>query len=281
MTGRVLVARRALAALVGIAGLTPFSGGCGSTSPPRPAAPVQRDAESHWLTSQPQGCALGQSGPTLRPTDALREARRRARASLITAIEKINQKAVSVAGSAGARDQHHEVILEQAEGWVRRSTIVALWYDERGSGPNGAPGTAYAAACLADAGPPETRASVASFVSRLEAGRAAPAWVYGVSSPSGQLCAAGVSGPTMDDKDARANAEASARAELAEGIAAHVKLAAGIFDDETLVGAVTDVPESCRAQAAQGRVVATWTDERGAGPVPFAGMTYAFVCASL
>jgi hypothetical protein len=274
----MLVAWRALAALAGIATV---SGGCGSTPPSRPAAPSRRDAERTWLTTQPQGCALGQSGPTLRPTDALREARRRARASLVTAIEKINQKAVSVVGSGGARDQHHEVILEQVEGWVRRSSIVALWYDDRGTGPNGAPGTAYAAACLADAGPPATRASVASFVAGLEAGRAAPAWVYGVASPGGQLCAAGASGPTMEDKDARANAEASARAELAEGIAAHVKLAAGIFDDETLVGAVTDVPERCRAQAAQGRVVATWTDERGVGPVPLPGMAYAFVCASL
>ncbi|MDB4983637.1 MAG: hypothetical protein JWM82_4389, partial [Myxococcales bacterium] len=244
---------------------------------PRPAGPTPRRAEGAWLTAQPEGCALGQSGPTLKPTDALREARRRARASLITAVEKINQRAVSVVGSSGARDQHHEVILEQVEGWVRRSTIVALWYDDRGTGPNGAPGTAYAAACLADVSPPATRASVA----RTEAHRAAPAWVYGVASPNGQLCAAGVSGPTMDAEDARANAEASARAELAEGIAAHVKLAAGIFDDETLVGAVTDVPESCRAQAAAARVVASWTDERGVGPVPSPGMSYAFVCASL
>ncbi len=167
--------------------------------------------------------------------------------------------------------------MEQAEGWVRRSTIVALWYDDRGTGPNGAPGTAYAAACLPDVASPATRA----FVARMEAHRVAPAWVYGVASPNGQLCAAGVSGPTMEAKDAGANAEASARAELAEGLAAHVKLAAGIFDDETLVGAVTDVPESCRVQAAQGRVVGTWTDERGAGPVPSPGMSYAFVCASL
>jgi hypothetical protein len=195
----------------------------------------------------------------------------------VTTVEKIHQKAAAVGTTTSSRAEHHEVILEQAEGWVRRSTIVALWYDERGEGPNGAAGTAYAAACLGEQAPASTR----DWIARMEARRAAPAWVYGVAAPAGKICAAGVSGPTMEAKDSPANAEAAARAEVAEGIAAHVKLAAGIFDDETVVGAVTDVPESCRAQADQAAVVERWSDERGVGPIPFPGMSYAFVCATL
>jgi hypothetical protein len=270
----------AFVALAGVATLA----GCGSAHPTAAApasatTPTSEDAATPgaWLNGQPEGCALGHSGPTLKPTDALREARRRARASLVMAVEKIHNKAISSVAGRDERDQYHEVILEQAEGWVRRSTIVALWYDERGVGPDGAAGTAYAAACFPEGAPPATR----EFVARMEARRAAPSWVYGAESPAGQICAAGLSGPTMETKDALANAEAAARDEVAEGIAAHVKVATGIFDNEAVVGAVTAVPDDCRARAAAGRVVASWTDERGVGPVPFSGMIYVFVCASL
>jgi hypothetical protein len=254
--------------------------GCGTANKAAPTGPAQVNdaaAARDWLVRQPEGCALGQSGPTLKPTDAFREARRRARAALVTAVEKIQQKSAAVAAHSGGRDSHHEVILEQTEGWVRRSTIVALWYDERGTGPNGAAGTAYAAACLGEDAPPSTR----EWMTAMEARRAAPAWVYGGPSGSGELCAIGIAGPTMDPKDGPVNAEASAREELAEALAARVKLAVGIFEDETVSGAVTEVGDGERERAAQAGIASKWMDDRGVGPIPFPGTAYARACLSL
>jgi hypothetical protein len=253
---------------------------------PGPAAPPATPASDalaarDWLLRQPEGCALGQSGPTLKPTDAFREARRRARAALVTAVEKVQQKSAAVSAHQAGRESHHEVILEQSEGWVRRSTIVALWYDERGTGPSGAAGTAYAAACLGEASPPSTR----DWMAAMEARRAAPAWLYGVAAGAGELCAVGVAGPTMDPKDGPVNAEESAREELAEALAARVKLAVGIFqageDVETVSGAVTDVSDAERERARQARIADRWIDARGVGPIPYPGTAYARACLTL
>lgn len=270
--------------LAAVTAITILSASCGTapTAAPPPAAPTNDAlAARDWLLRQPEGCALGQSGPTLKPTDAFREARRRARAALVMAVEKVHQKSAAVATQGTGRDSHHEVILEQSEGWVRRSTIVALWYDERGTGPSGAAGTAYAAACLGEASPPSTR----DWMAVMEARRAAPAWVYGVAAASGELCAVGVAGPTMEPKDAPVNAEDSAREELAEALAARVKLAVGIFqtDDviETVSGAVSEVSDAERERARQARIAARWTDERGVGPIPYPGTAYARACLTL
>lgn len=274
MRGRAFAAAFA-AALAGT-----FVTGCGAARSNAHVVAQPRDdatAANEWLTRQPEGCALGQSGPTLKPTDAFREARRHARAALVTAVEKIQQKSASRDRARGGRQDHDEVILEQTEGWVRRSTIVALWYDDRGVGPGGAAGTAYAAACLNELAPESTRA----WIGEMERRRAAPAWIYGGASPRGQLCALGVSGPTMNPADAPVNAAASAREELAEALAAHVKLAVGIFDDETLSGAVTEVGDGERARASAASISATWTDAGGVGPIPFPGTAYARACLAL
>jgi hypothetical protein len=255
--------------------------GCGTarTTAPPPAAPTNDAlAADDWLRRQPEGCALGQSGPTLKPTDAFREARRRARAALVTAVEKVQQKSAAVATHRAGRDSQHEVILEQSEGWVRRSTIVALWYDDRGVGPSGAAGTAYAAACLGETAPEGTRTWIAAMESR----RAAPAWLYGVAADKAELCAVGVAGPTMDPKDAPLNAEESAREELAEALAARIKLAVGIFqgdgETEAVSGAVSEVSDAERERAKQARIADRWTDARGVGPIPFPGTAYARAC---
>jgi hypothetical protein len=256
-------------------------GGCGSAqvATPPPAAPTNDAlAARDWLQRQPEGCALGQSGPTLKPTDAFREARRRARAALVTAVEKVHQKSAAVATHRAGNDSQREVILEQAEGWVRRSTIVALWYDDRGVGPSGAAGTAYAAACLGETAAQGTR----DWIAAMEARRAAPAWLYGVAPSGAELCAVGVSGPTMDPKDAPANAEESAREELAEALAARIRLAVGIFQSdegvEAVSGAVSEVSDAERARTRDARIANRWTDERGVGPIPFPGTAYARAC---
>lgn len=236
-----------------------------------PAAPTGVPA---WLTLQPEGCSLGGSGPTLRPTDAIREAHRRARASLVSSLEKVRNKSASSTRVAEKDAQHREVILEESDGWVRNAQVVAMWYDERGIGPNGAAGTAYAVACLPGHSPRGD-----DWMKQVESSRTAPSWIYG-NSRHPRLCAVGISGPTLEPRDAERNAETAGRDGLAEAIAVKVKSATLIFENnEVLYGAVTDVPEPCREQARRAKVEASWTDREGAGPIPHAGTAYALLCA--
>jgi hypothetical protein len=134
---------------------------CGPAPPPRarpPTTPSSAPAGGPaWLRTYPRGCALGQSGPTLRPTDALREARRRAQALLLPRVATIRVRATQVTRTAPAGTQVREIVLEESEGWVRRSLVAALWYDDRGAGPGGAAGAAYALACFLDGDPDAAR----------------------------------------------------------------------------------------------------------------------------
>jgi hypothetical protein len=86
----------------------------------------------------------------------------------------------------------------------------------------------------------------------------------------------------MNPGDAALNAEESAREELAEALAARIKLAVGIFqydgETEAISGAVSEVSDAERERARQARIAARWTDERGAGPIPFPGTAYARAC---
>jgi hypothetical protein len=265
-----------------LACLTLFAA-CGSVPPPRvAAAPVQPVAVAarsgpKWLSEVPVGCALGDSGPTLAPTAALTEARRRARARLVARTAAISTKSVEVTTGRGQRaDEHQQVILEEAEGWVRNSVIVALWYDDAGNGPEGQAGCAYAVACPRF----DPRAPASTALRSLMAARRGPEWLYALPAGEGRLCAVGVSGPTLQPADALINAKAAATAELAEAIAVHARTSTGIFDDDIVYGAVTQACDDCGSRAAGAQVVGSWVDERGEGPLPFAGTSYIFSCIS-
>ena len=103
--------------------------------------------------------------------------------------------------------------------------------------------------------------------------------MYDAPHEAGRMCAVGLSGPTLVPEDADANAEASAREQLAAAIAVKAKTATAIFDnDEVLYGAVTEVCETCEKTAEQGRIAARWRDDRGEGPLPYPGTSYALMC---
>jgi len=245
-----------------------------SSAPVRPTA--ARLAPPAWLSDVPEGCALGDSGPTVVPSDALAEARRRARARLVTRTAPVTTKSIQLATGEtdSSRDEVQEITIEQAQGWVRRSIVVALWYDADGVGPERAAGCAYAVACLRDSGRVETTDTARA----LAALRAGPDWLYALPTGMNGLCAVGVSGPTLKPADANANAEAAARAELAHAAALHARTATAIYEDDVLYAAVTHTCDGCDAIAAGARVVGRWVDDRAEGPIPFSGTTYAFLC---
>jgi hypothetical protein len=83
----------------------------------------------------------------------------------------------------------------------------------------------------------------------------------------------------LNKSDANANAEDAARVELAEAIALHAESTSAVLEgDETLYAAVTKACDGCEEQAKAGVVEDRWLDEKGEGPLPFAGTAYALMC---
>jgi hypothetical protein len=236
-----------------------------------------KKASPAWLVQFPAVCAVGESGPTLVPTDALAEARRKARALLATKTADRKTRSATAVVTSVDQSTAQQLVLEQSSGWAQNSEVIAMWYDTSGSGPDAAPGSAYALACPLQDIPPDAVSWIAHFRGR----RGGPDWLYSLAGERSRLCVVGVCGPTLDKSNASANAEETARAELAEAIALHADSTSAVLqDDETLYAAVTMACDDCGEKAKAGKVVERWFDEKGEGPLPFAGTTYALMCLS-
>ncbi len=242
-----------------------------TTPPARPA----KKSEPPWLVQFPFVCALGESGPTLVPTDALAEARRNARSLLATQDAERQTRSATVVTSTGSETKVRELVLEQSQGTIQNSEIVTMWYDASGVGPSGAVGSAYAIACpLRD-----IPADAHTWIAHWREHRNGPTWLYTLLGQRSRLCVVGVCGPTLKKSDANDNAEEIARAELAQAISLHADAASAVFeDDETLYAAVTRSCDGCAEKAKGGKVVERWFDDNGEGPLPFAGTAYALMC---
>jgi hypothetical protein len=253
---------------------------CAAKAPP-PAAHVEpapaptKKAGPPWLVQFPSVCALGESGPTLVPTDALAEARRKARALLATQDAERKTRSATVVSSTGDGTTVRELVLEQSQGTIQSSEIITMWYDARGVGPASASGAAYAVACPLRNVPTDAQAWIAHW--REE--RNGPTWLYTLAGRQTRLCVVGVCGPTLNKSDAAENAEEIARAELAQAISLHADTTSAVLEgDETLYAAVTRSCDGCEEKAKAGKVVDRWFDDNGEGPLPFAGTAYALMC---
>jgi hypothetical protein len=242
----------------------------------RPPEPASKPMPS-WLSKFPSACALGESGPTLVPTEALAEARRKARALLATRDASYKNRSATVVSSSNDKDDVRQLVFEQSEGTAQGTEILTMWYDSTGSGPSHVVGAAYAIACPADT----TESETMEWARHWRGARVGPSWLYSNELHSGgqRLCVVGVCGPTLQPSDAHSNAEDVARLELAEAISIHATTASAVLDDdETLYAAVTRSCDSCQETAKAGRVVERWFDETGQGPIPYAGTAYALMC---
>jgi hypothetical protein len=218
---------------------------------------------------------MGESGPTLVPTDALAEARRKARAALATkSSDRKTRSATDVVSSAN-QTTVRQLVVEQSNGWAESSEIVTMWYDASGASFGATPGSAYAIACPLQDIPPDT----VRWISHWREQRGGPAWLYALAGQGSRLCVVGVCGPTLNKSDATTNAEETARAELAEAIALHADSISAVLEgDETLYAAVTKACDHCEEWAKAGEVTERWFDDKGEGPLPFAGTAYALMC---
>jgi hypothetical protein len=205
----------------------------------------------------------------------LAEARRKARALLATKnADRKTRSATAVVISSNASTVR-QLVLEQSNGWAQNSEIITMWYDASGGGPGMAPGSAYAVACPLQDIPPDA----VNWIAHWREQRGGPAWLYSLTGDRSRLCVVGVCGPTLNKSDATTNAEETARAELAEAIALHADSTSAVLEgDETLYAAVTKACDGCEEKAKAGKVADLWFDERGEGPLPFAGTAYALMC---
>ena len=177
--------------------------------------------------------------------------------------------------SSGNQSTVRQLVLEESNGWVQNSEIVTMWYDASGSGPGVAPGSAYAVGCPLQDLPPDAVRWIAHWRER----RGGPTWLYSLTGDRSRLCVVGICGPTLNKSDASTNAEETARAELSEAIALHADSASAVLEgDETLYAAVTHACDDCEEKAKAGKVTDRWFDEKGEGPLPFAGTAYALMC---
>jgi hypothetical protein len=232
-------------------------------------------ASPAWLTQFPSACAIGETGPTLVPTDALAEARRKARALLATKNADRKTRSATEVVTTNDESTVRQLVLEQSNGWVQNSEIVTMWYDALGIGPGRTPGSAYAVACPLQDIPPDT----VNWIAHWREQRGGPSWLYSLTGKRGHLCVVGVCGPTLNKSDATTNAEDIARVELAEAIGLHAESTSAVLeDDETLYAAVTNACDGCEEKAKAGKVADRWFDEKGDGPLPFAGTAYALMC---
>jgi hypothetical protein len=251
-------------------------------TPPSPetpaAAALSAKAGPEWLYKFPTVCAVGETGPTMIPTDALAESRRKARARLATrnADHHTNRSATAVIDST-EQIKVRQIILENSVGTVQNAEIVTMWYDAVGSGPAHAPGSAYAMACPSNNVPPDA----ATWISRWREQRGGPHWIYTLPGQSNRLCVVGICGPTVKQSDASTNAEDIARKELAEAISMRAESTSAVLNDETLYAAVTTPCETCEERAKAGRIIERWFDDRGDGPFPYPGTAYALMCLDL
>lgn len=159
--------------------------GCSSTN----KEPSGADCGSppKWLNDPGDSCAIGTSGPTLNPTNSLYQAENDARVALVSAIMGVEIKSALVYG-----EKTRIVDFTTVDGTVPGLATRQFWTDQCGDGPLKTKQVVYVQACI------ETR---------------------------GTDCTFGVSGPTLEEDDARTNAEEDAKLRIAEARSVRVQSA--------------------------------------------------------
>ncbi len=214
-----------------------------------------------WRARPPVDCALGYSGATLYPGDALRQSRVDALTGLLRRFDETRLESESFDDGETRIAWTHQV----SRGRLAGARIVAMWSDrERAE----ASGGVYALACLEGVRP-----------EGLEE-MAAPDWVMNPPQTDARLCAPAVAGPTLLADDQRPAAIADGRAALADALESEVEQI--VVDDErhrTFEHSTLSATGRARARADAARELEReWLDEEGVGPLGVDGTLYGMVC---
>ncbi|MAG31499.1 MAG: hypothetical protein CL908_11495 [Deltaproteobacteria bacterium] len=229
------------------------------------AAQRTSDVLVGWVEARPDGCAVGSSGPTRNPADAIRSARLSALEGLAEDSLEIDVQTISGSGPTGS----FEISAQALSGTLTNARVVALWADTDKAGVPGARvRQVYALACWPDALPRE--------VSRPDY----PTWLIDPPEHDGRICATGISGPTRRSGDQPEGALRDARHALAAALESRIEKR--IFDDGR--GVVKKVRRIDPSRAALARAATAsqlerdWFDVSGSGPIGLPGVLYGLAC---
>lgn len=215
------------------------------------------------LKDTPKDCALGLSGPTVNPGDAVVYARADALQNLALGDATVKLDSIQTI-EEGAELRYRSVLKQHAHGRLEGARIVRVWADREGRGRAGTRDVVYALACR-----PEAAARFAPW----------PGYEALVAVDAGRACAWGFAGPTLlSNQNERALDDAKRR--LAEVLAADVESILVDFDLTDVQGwshvaAPADVQARVNADAvAEGDKL----DTDGTGPLGLKGVAYVLAC---
>lgn len=218
-----------------------------------------------WIEHPPARCAVGSSGPTLNPRNAIRHAR-------ISAIEALAGDSLSVdvqTISGEGPDGTFEIAAQALSGTLADARVVAVWADvSTDKGSSRRIRQVYSLACWPDAsmrGLPDPDY---------------PSWLLDPPASSGRICATGIAGPTWNPDDQSRSALADAR--LAIAIAIESRIEKRIFDNgrgAAKIARQVEPSTSALSRAETARELdREWMDEAGTGPIGLPGVLYGLAC---
>lgn len=249
--------------------------GCaGSTRAPAPTpTPTAKASTPAWIAHPPAGCALGGSGPTLDPGDAIRKARLRAfeqLAATTLGVDIDSTLYLHARREAGDVGWAFELTRHRIDGLLADSRLVAMAVAPRHAADRRP--ELLALACRPGAGPLGDAADPASSW---------PAWVLAPPRAPGRVCVTAVGGPTWSPEHRAAAALRDGRETLALALEAHIRRRTLDTGRGPLRSAsATTATERARRRAAQVEgLAASWPDETGQGPLALRGVLYGLVCA--
>lgn len=234
-----------------------------------PGAPIRSAGPSRgvvdWVEAPPEDCAVGASGPTLNPRNAIRYARLAAIEGLASGSLEVDVQTISGEGSAGS----FEISAQALSGTLEDARVVALWADADTRGPvRSRVRQVYALACWPEAS--------LGGLARSDF----PSWLIDPPVEAGRICAAGIAGPTWEPEDQPASALRDAR--LALAIALESRIEKRIYDDgrgvARIARQVDPSPSALERASTASELEREWFDEDGRGPVGLPGVLYGLAC---
>lgn len=213
-------------------------------------------------------CALGHSGPTVNPGDSMRNAMEVARQEL--AAQKLNARIVDF-NDINKQDAT-EYNFQEIEGMLENTAIVASHTDGRPDDPHFLTRESYALACLQG-----REARVSGSLNK-----AVPEWIRVYQPPKGgQVCALGISGPTLNAWDQEKYALRNGAEALVRMRSVHVYSAMSTEGDQVMAwNHAEEIQDGdIEAQLASAKVTQKWADPKGLGPYRLPGVLYTLVCA--
>jgi hypothetical protein len=233
--------------------------------------------------------AVGRSGPTFWPQDAINNAADDARGKLALAlashVEVLGENVESISSAtlpgstssatppgSTAREKTVQVNKEASDVVLQNSRIEASWTDE--TGERDEPGSTWALAVL-DLDSVRGRAAAAPLQSATwttGSRTAAPSWLDRLPGSRGRIFAAGYSGPTFRPDDARQYAADAALDNLATSLRSHVQAyellvqtSTGLSVDEF---SRTEDPDAAFKELVKksAKIETSWVDDDGLRP---------------